>query len=84
MTMNYHQENVEMRKQVFTEVLSDGKVNFHKLQGLLGHYIADDQDKYIFSWKGQADSLRLAQKRSTGTLRPCKEESKDWDTTENL
>ena len=84
MTMNIEQANVEKLKEVFPEVFADGKVNFNKLQGLLGHYIADDKEKYSFSWKGKADSLRLAQKRSTGTLRPCKEESKNWDTTENL
>lgn len=84
MTMNIEQANVEKLKKVFPEVFADGKVDFDKLQGLLGHYIADDKEKYSFSWKGKADSLRLAQKRSTGTLRPCKEESKNWDTTENL
>ena len=84
MTMNIEQANVEKLKEVFPEVFADGKVDFDKLQGLLGHYIADDKEKYSFSWKGKVDSLRLAQKRSTGTLRPCKEESKNWDTTENL
>ena len=84
MTMNIEQANVEKLKEVFPEVFADGKVDFDKLQRLLGNYIADDKERYIFSWKGKADSLRLAQKRSTGTLRPCKEESKDWDTTENL
>lgn len=84
MTMNIEQANVEKLRKVFPEVFADGKVDFDKLQGLLGHYIADDKEKYSFSWKGKADSLRLAQKRSTGTLRPCKEESKNWDTTENL
>ena len=84
MTMDIEQANVEKLKEVFPEVFADGKVDFDKLQGLLGHYIADDKEKYSFSWKGKADSLRLAQKRSTGTLRPCKDESKDWDTTENL
>lgn len=84
MTMNIEQANMEKLKEVFPEVFADGKVDFDKLQGLLGHYIADDKEKYSFSWKGKADSLRLAQKRSTGTLRPCKEESKNWDTTENL
>lgn len=83
-TMNIEQANVEKLKEVFPEVFADGKVDFDKLQGLLGHYIADDKEKYSFSWKGKADSLRLAQKRSTGTLRPCKKESKNWDTTENL
>ena len=84
MTMDIEKTNVEKLKEVFPEVFADGKVDFVKLQGLLGHYIADDKEKYSFSWNGKADSLRLAQKRSTGTLRPCKEESKDWDTTENL
>ena len=84
MTMNIEQANVEKLKEVFPEVFADGKIDFDKLQGLLGNYIADDKEKYSFSWKGKADSLRLAQKRSTGTLRPCKEESKNWDTTENL
>ena len=84
MTMNIEQANVGKLKEVFPEVFADGKIDFDKLQGLLGHYIADDKEKYSFSWKGKADSMRLAQKRSTGTLRPCKEESKDWDTTENL
>ncbi len=84
MTMNIEQANVEKLKEVFPEVFADGKVDFDKLQGLLGHYIEDEDEKYSFSWKGKADSLRLAQKRSTGTLRPCKDESKDWDTTKNL
>ena len=84
MTMNIEQANVEKLKEVFPEVFADGKVDFDKLQMLLGNYIADDKERYSFSWKGKTDSLRLAQKRSTGTLRPCKEESKDWDTTENL
>lgn len=84
MTMNIEQANVEKLKEVFPEVFADGKVDYDKLQGLLGRYIADDKEKYNFSWKGKADSLRLAQKRSTGTLRPCKEESKNWDTTQNL
>lgn len=84
MTMDIEQANVEKLKEVFPEVFADGKVDLDKLQGLLGHYIADDKEKYSFSWKGKADSMRLAQKRSTGTLRPCKEESKNWDTTENL
>ena len=84
MTMDIEQANVEKLKEVFPEVFADGKVDFDKLQRLLGNYIADDKERYSFSWKGKADSLRLAQKRSTGTLRPCKEESKNWDTTGNL
>lgn len=51
---------------------------------LCGEYIGNDFEKYKFEWKGKAECLKLAQKRSTGTLRPCPEESVDWDTTQNL
>ena len=84
MTMNIEQANVEKLKEIFPEVFADGKVDFDKLQGLLGNYIATDNEKYSFTWKGKTDSLRLAQKRSTGTLRPSMADSKNWDTTQNL
>lgn len=48
MTMNIEQANVEKLKAVFPEVFADGKVDFDKLQGLLGHYIADEKEKYSF------------------------------------
>ena len=52
--------------------------------GLCGEYIDNDFEKYRFEWKGKAECLRLAQKRSAGTLRPCPGESVNWDTTQNL
>ena len=64
--------------------VDEGKVDFEKLQQVLGNYIEDEDERYNFSWNGKGRSLRLAQSPSMGTLRPCKEESKDWDTTENL
>ncbi|MEE0489774.1 site-specific DNA-methyltransferase, partial [Methanosphaera stadtmanae] len=39
---------------------------------------------YNFTWKGKTESIQIAQTPSTGTLRPCKEESKNWDITQNL
>ena len=55
-----------------------------KLLSLCGEYITDDFEKYEFKWKGKSDCLRLAQRRSTATLRPCPEESVNFDTTKNL
>ena len=69
---------------MFPECVSEGKLDIDKLLSLCGEYIDNDFEKYKFEWKGKADCLRLAQKRSTGTLRPCPEESVDWDTTQNL
>lgn len=83
-SMNIEQTNLDKLRSVFSECVSEGKLNIDKLLSLCGEYIDNDFEKYKFEWKGKADCLRLAQKRSTGTLRPCPEESVDWDTTQNL
>lgn len=83
-SMNIEQTNLDKLRSVFPECVSEGKLDIDKLLSLCGEYIDNDFEKYKFEWKGKANCLRLAQKRSTGTLRPCMEESVDWDTTQNL
>ena len=77
-------QNIERLKELFPEVFSEGKIKFDQLQELLGNYVVKDEDHYNFTWHGKRKAGRLAQIPSTGTLRPCKEESIDWDTTQNL
>ena len=84
LSMNIEQTNLDKLRSVFPECVSEGKLDIDKLLSLCGEYIDNDFEKYKFEWKGKADCLRLAQKRSTGTLRPCPEESVNWDTTQNL
>ena len=84
LSMNIEQTNLDKLRSVFPECVSEGKLDIDKLLSLCGEYIDNDFEKYRFEWKGKADCLRLAQKRSTGTLRPCPEESVDWDSTQNL
>jgi len=77
-------ENVSKLKELFPEIVTEDKIDFDKLKEVLGNYTEEDNERYNFTWKGKSAALRLAQTPSTGTLRPCKEESKNWDTTENL
>lgn len=84
MSMNLEQANIDKLKAVFPECFAEGKLDIDKLLSLCGEYIDNDFEKYKFEWKGKAESLRLAQKRSTGTLRPCPEDSVNWDATQNL
>ena len=84
LSMNIEQANIDKLKAVFPECFSEGKLDIDKLLSLCGEYIDNDFEKYKFEWKGKAECLRLAQKRSTGTLRPCPEESVNFDTTQNL
>lgn len=84
MSMDLEQTNLDKLRSVFPECVSEGKLDIDKLLALCGEYIDNDFEKYKFEWKGKAECLKLAQKRSTGTLRPCPDESINWDTTQNL
>jgi adenine-specific DNA-methyltransferase len=83
-TLNIVAENVQKLKALFPEIVSEDKIDFEKLQAVLGEYIENDNERYNFTWNGKGRALRLSQTPSMGTLRPCKEESKDWDNTQNL
>ena len=77
-------ENIEQLKQLFPEVFSEDKINFEKLEEILGNYVNQDEDHYNFTWHGKKKAARLAQTPSAGTLRPAKDESVDFDNTQNL
>ncbi len=83
-TPDIAEENIKKLKQLFPEAFTEEKIDFEKLQQVLGNYIEDSNERYNFTWNGKGRALRLSQTPSLGTLRPCKEESKDWDTTQNL
>lgn len=83
-SLNIVKENIEKLKEIFPEVFCEDKVDFERLQEVLGEYIEDREERYRFEWHGKSQAIRMSQTPSRGTLRPCKEESKNWDTTENL
>lgn len=83
-TVDLAQENMERLKALFPDVFVEGKVDFAKLRQVLGEYVDESTENYSFTWNGKGEALKLAQMPTTGTLRPCKEESKNWDSTENI
>ena len=79
-------EQIERDKlqALFPQCFSEGKLDIDKLLSLCGEYIDNDFEKYKFEWSGKAECYRIAGKRSTGTLRPCEDESVNWESTHNL
>ena len=77
-------DNVSKLKEIFPEVITEGKIDFECLKTILGEDIADSNEKYSFTWPGKTQAIKESQKRSSGTLRPYKDESKNWDTTQNI
>ena len=83
-SLDITQQNIENFKQLFPDVFSENKVDFEALKAVLGEEIDDSAERYNFTWHGKTKARQIAQTPSTGTLRPSKEESVNWDTTENL
>ena len=59
-------------------------VNFEMLRQMLSPDVVDGDERYEFTWVGKKASIVEANKPIRKTLRPCRSESKNWDTTENL
>ena len=76
--------NIEQLKTIFPEAFSEGKIDFEVLRQLLGGTVEEQEEKYGLNWHGKRKARQLALTPSTGTLRPCPEESVEWDTTQNL
>ena len=86
--------NVQKIAQLFpncvTERLNkDGKfelaIDFEKLQAELSNeIIGEGEERYQFTWPDKRKAIREANVRTTSTLRPCREESVDFDNTQNL
>ncbi len=82
-------ENLAQLKAIFPELVTEGKggvtVNLDVLKQLVGDQtVTDVEEKYGLNWHGKRRARQLALTPSTGTLRPCKKGSVDWDTTQNL
>ncbi len=82
-------ENLAALRALFPELLTEGAdgvaVNIDVLKALVGDKTVSDADeKYGLNWHGKRRARQLALTPSTGTLRPCPEDSVDWDTTQNL
>jgi len=92
-TPNLTEQNIDRIAELFPNVITEKKdengkltraVNFDLLRQMLSSEVIASDEAYEFTWVGKKASIVEANKPIRKTLRPCKEESKDWDTTENL
>lgn len=86
---NIKAENIAQLKALFPELLTESTngiaLNVDVLKQLVGDAaVTDAEEKYGLNWHGKCRARQIALTPSTGTLRPCPDESVDWDTTQNL
>ena len=78
------QERLDILKQLMPEIFDEGQIDFEKLKATLGENITFSNERYVLNWAGKSDAFRVMQCPSSATLVPCKEESVDFDTTQNI
>jgi adenine-specific DNA-methyltransferase len=77
-------DNLSQLQSLFPEAFAEGKVQFDTLRQLLGGTVDEADEKYGLNWHGKRRARQIALTPSTGTLRPCPDESVDWASTQNL
>lgn len=90
---NIQQENVAKIAAMFPNCVTEARdedghlkkaINFELLKQMLSDSVIDGDEAYEFTWVGKKASIVEANRPIRKTLRPCKEDSVNWDTTENL
>ena len=80
---NINQQQIDKLQQLFPEVVTEGKIDWQKLQATLGEAV-DLGERYGLGWKGKSDVFAAIQKKTVQTLHPDRANSVDWDTTGNM
>jgi len=84
-SLDIKQQQAEKLKELFPEVFTEGnKIDWDKLRLTLGEQVDVGKERFGMNWPGKADCFKTIQQPSVATLAPSREESVDFDTTQNL
>ena len=78
------QEKINALRQVLPEAFSEGKIDWEKLKATLGEDINFSNERYVLNWAGKSEAFKVLQTPTTKTLVPAKDESVNFDETENI
>ncbi|MGD0755861.1 MAG: site-specific DNA-methyltransferase [Bacteroidales bacterium] len=84
-SINIINEQLEKLKQLFPETISEGKIDWEKLQATLGkENIEFLNERYVLNWAGKSEAFKVLQQSTTATLKPVPEESVNFENSENV
>ncbi|MGI6786486.1 MAG: site-specific DNA-methyltransferase [Gleimia sp.] len=83
-TPDFTTEAASQLAELFPEAIADGKINFDTLKTILDIDVENGRERFGLTWPGKREAIRAAQTATTATLMPDKENSVDWDTTQNV
>ena len=84
-SLDVKKEKIEKLKELMPEVFTESnKLDVDKLKKTLSEFVNDENERYVLNWAGKNESFKVLQTQTTATLAPDKEESINFDTTENI
>lgn len=79
-----HIEKINRLKQILPEAFTEGKIDWEKLKLALGEDVNIVNERYVLNWAGKGDAFRQMQNPSSQTLVPVRDESVNFDDTQNI
>lgn len=83
-TPDFATEAATKLAELFPEIVADGKINLDTLKTILDIDVEDGRERFGLTWPGKREAIRAAQTPTTASLMPDKENSVNWDTTQNV
>ena len=83
-TPNFATEAASRLAELFPEIVADGKINLDTLKTILDTDVEEGHERFGLTWPGKRAAIRAAQTPTTATLMPDKQNSVNWDTTQNV
>ena len=84
MSQTPQEERIKILQSLMPEVFDEGKIDWEKLKATLGEEVNFANERYVLNWAGKSDAFRIMQQPTSATLVSCREESVDFDHTENI
>lgn len=78
------EEKLKALREVLPEVFTENQIDWEKLKATLGENINFSNERYVLNWAGKSDAFKILQVPSTKTLVPAKDESVNFDETQNI
>lgn len=83
-SMDITAEKRDALRELFPEIFAEDKIDFDQLKRLLGEWVEPGKERFGLTWPGKAECMRIIQSPSIATLKPDREQSVNFDETENV
>jgi len=83
-SLNITEEKLNQLREIIPQAFTENRIDWEKLKAALGEDIEFKNERYVLNWAGKSEAFRVLQTPTTATLTPDKDESVNFDTTDNI